>query len=132
MSAARSQRFDCRRKVERPLVRLESSFGSRFRQIGAGTCTAAKTAERSSALFCSGKGGTGSLRYHSGLMFSHRGKDMDGKAIGLREIDGLEFDLGIHEVRNERNVPGQPFSKPPPPLPQGGIIGLFPEPGGPR
>jgi Protein of unknown function (DUF2628) len=31
-----------------------------------------------------------------------------------------------------RHVPGQPFSKPPPPLPQGGIIGLFPEPGGPR
>lgn len=31
-----------------------------------------------------------------------------------------------------RNIPGQPFSKPPPPLPQGGIIGLFPEPGGQR
>jgi hypothetical protein len=31
-----------------------------------------------------------------------------------------------------RNIPGQPFSKPPPPLPQGGIIGLFPEPGGSR
>jgi hypothetical protein len=31
-----------------------------------------------------------------------------------------------------RNLPGQPFSKPPPPLPQGGIIGLFPEPGAPR
>ncbi len=31
-----------------------------------------------------------------------------------------------------RSVPGQPFSKPPPPLPQGGIIGLFPEPGGSR
>ena len=30
-----------------------------------------------------------------------------------------------------RNVPGQPFSKPPP-LPKGGIIGLFPEPGGSR
>lgn len=30
-----------------------------------------------------------------------------------------------------RNVPGQPFSKAPP-LPQGGIIGLFPEPGGSR
>jgi hypothetical protein len=30
-----------------------------------------------------------------------------------------------------RYVPGQPFSKPPP-LPQGGIIGLFPEPGGSR
>jgi len=28
-----------------------------------------------------------------------------------------------------RSIPGQPFSKPPP-LPQGGIIGLFPEPGG--
>jgi Protein of unknown function (DUF2628) len=30
-----------------------------------------------------------------------------------------------------RDIPGQPFSKPPP-LPQGGIIGLFPEPGSPR
>jgi Protein of unknown function (DUF2628) len=30
-----------------------------------------------------------------------------------------------------RTVPGQPFSKPPP-IPQGGIIGLFPEPGGSR
>ena len=30
-----------------------------------------------------------------------------------------------------RNVPGQPFSKPPP-LPHGAIIGLFPEPGGSR
>jgi len=29
-----------------------------------------------------------------------------------------------------RNIPGQPFSRPP--LPQGGIIGLFPEPGGSR
>jgi Protein of unknown function (DUF2628) len=31
-----------------------------------------------------------------------------------------------------RNIPGQPFSRPPPPLPQGGIIGLFPEPGAQR
>src|SRR5215470_2902159 len=30
-----------------------------------------------------------------------------------------------------RNIPGQPFSKAPP-IPQGGIIGLFPEPGGSR
>jgi hypothetical protein len=30
-----------------------------------------------------------------------------------------------------RDVPGQPFSTPPP-LPSGGIIGLFPEPGGSR
>ncbi len=30
-----------------------------------------------------------------------------------------------------RNVPGQPFSRPPP-LPQSEIIGLFPEPGGSR
>ena len=30
-----------------------------------------------------------------------------------------------------RNVSGQPFSKPPP-IPQGGIIGLFPEPGASR
>jgi hypothetical protein len=30
-----------------------------------------------------------------------------------------------------RDVPGQPFSRPPS-LPQGGIIGLFPEPGGQR
>jgi hypothetical protein len=31
-----------------------------------------------------------------------------------------------------RNIPGQPFSKPPPPCGNGGIIGLFPEPGGSR
>jgi uncharacterized protein DUF2628 len=31
-----------------------------------------------------------------------------------------------------RNIPGQSFSRPAPPLPQGGIIGLFPEPGAPR
>src|ERR1700730_11974820 len=31
-----------------------------------------------------------------------------------------------------RDIPGQPFSKTPPPLPQGGIIGLFPEPGASR
>jgi hypothetical protein len=30
-----------------------------------------------------------------------------------------------------RDIPGQPFSKPPP-LPQNEIIGLFPEPGAPR
>ena len=30
-----------------------------------------------------------------------------------------------------RDIPGQPFSKPPP-SPQSEIIGLFPEPGGPR
>ena len=30
-----------------------------------------------------------------------------------------------------RHNPGQPFSKPPP-IPEGGIIGLFPEPGGSR
>ncbi|MBC9882425.1 DUF2628 domain-containing protein [Bradyrhizobium sp. INPA01-394B] len=30
-----------------------------------------------------------------------------------------------------RNTPGQPFSNPPP-IPAGGIIGLFPEPGGSR
>jgi len=30
-----------------------------------------------------------------------------------------------------RDIPGQPFSDPPP-MPQGGIIGLFPEPGGSR
>ena len=31
-----------------------------------------------------------------------------------------------------RDIPGQPFSKPPPPLPGNSIIGLFPEPGASR
>ena len=31
-----------------------------------------------------------------------------------------------------RDIPGQPFSKPPPPLPGSSIIGLFPEPGASR
>ena len=43
--------------------------------------------------------------------------------------DPLSVDRGAPPPT--RNVPGQPFSKPPP-LPQGGIIGLFPEPGGTR
>ena len=33
---------------------------------------------------------------------------MNGEAIGLREIDGLEFDSGVHEVRNEGDIPGEP------------------------
>ncbi|HMH96498.1 MAG TPA: DUF2628 domain-containing protein [Bradyrhizobium sp.] len=31
-----------------------------------------------------------------------------------------------------RDIPGQAFSRPPPPMPQSSIIGLFPEPGGSR
>ena len=30
-----------------------------------------------------------------------------------------------------RDIPGQAFSRPPPPMPQSSIIGLFPEPGAP-
>jgi len=41
--------------------------------------------------------------------------------------DHLSVDRG--EPPPTRNIPGQRFSDPPP-LPQGGIIGLFPEPGG--
>lgn len=47
---------------------------------------------------------------------------------------GVAYDAGAVDRGGPpptRNVPGQPFSKPPP-LPQGGIIGLFPEPGGSR
>jgi hypothetical protein len=40
--------------------------------------------------------------------------------------DQLAIDRGAPPPT--RNIPGQSFSKPPP-LPQGGIIGLFPEPG---
>ena len=44
-------------------------------------------------------------------------------------FDPLAVDRGAPPPT--RDVPGQPFSKPPP-MPQGGIIGLFPEPGGQR
>src|SRR5204863_3907094 len=108
MSAARSQRFDGRSKVECPLVGLGDSCGSRFRQIGAGTCTAAKTTERLSPGLGGSKGRSSAFGDHPGLMFCNRGKDMNGEAVRLRKIDGLEFDPGIHEVRNEGNVPGQP------------------------
>ena len=43
--------------------------------------------------------------------------------------DPLAIDRGAPPPT--RHVPGQPFSKPPP-MPQGAIIGLFPEPGGSR
>ena len=65
----------------------------------------------------------------------------DGEAAERRFFDrwatgqnGLNYDPLTVERGGPpptRNIPGQPFSKPPP-LPQGGIIGLFPEPGGPR
>lgn len=49
---------------------------------------------------------------------------------GRRSNDQRSVDRGAPPPT--RNIPGQSFSKPPPPLPQGGIIGLFPEPGGQR
>jgi hypothetical protein len=48
---------------------------------------------------------------------------------GAASYDPLTVDRGAPPPT--RNIPGQRFSEPPP-LPQGGIIGLFPEPGGPR
>src|SRR5207302_543081 len=68
-----------------------------------------KTTEGLSPSLGSGKGSTGPLRNHPGFVFSHRCKDMNGKAVRLREIDGLEFDPGVHEVRNEGDVTGQPI-----------------------
>ena len=55
----------------------------------------------------------------------------DRWTAGKRSVgfDPLSVDRGAPPPT--RDVPGQPFSKPPP-LPQGGIIGLFPEPGGQR
>jgi hypothetical protein len=43
--------------------------------------------------------------------------------------DQLAIDRGAPPPT--RDIPGQPFSKPPP-LPHGDIIGLFPDPGAPR
>ena len=43
--------------------------------------------------------------------------------------DRLAIDRGAPPPT--RDIPGQPFSKPPP-LPHGDIIGLFPDPGAPR
>ena len=40
-------------------------------------------------------------------MFCNRGKDMNGEAIGLREIDRLEFDAGVHEVGYKGDVAGK-------------------------
>jgi hypothetical protein len=50
------------------------------------------------------------------------------KARGLAN-DQLAVDRGAPPPT--RDIPGQPFSKPPP-LPRSDIIGLFPEPGTPR
>jgi hypothetical protein len=33
---------------------------------------------------------------------------MDGKPIGLRKIDGLEFDARLHEVGDESHISGEP------------------------
>ena len=61
-----------------------------------------------------------------------------GRAPLLRSLDRQAARAGNDQSAVDRggppptrHVPGQPFSRPPP-LPQGGIIGLFPEPGASR
>jgi hypothetical protein len=55
----------------------------------------------------------------------------DGWAAKQRGLTNDQWAVDRGAPPPTRNIPGQPFSKPPP-LPQGGIIGLFPEPGGSR
>jgi hypothetical protein len=57
--------------------------------------------------------------------FFDRGTEVQGGVT----YDPLSVDRGGPPPT--RDIPGQRFSEPPP-LPQGGIIGLFPEPGGQR
>jgi hypothetical protein len=52
--------------------------------------------------------GLGALGYHAGFVFGDRRQDVDGEAVGLREVDGFEIDAGFHQVRHERNVARQP------------------------
>ena len=49
----------------------------------------------------------------------------------VNALNGISYSVDRGGPPPTRNVPGQPFSKAPP-IPQGGIIGLFPEPGGSR
>ena len=56
----------------------------------------------------------------------------DRWSVKQRGITNDQFAVERGGPPPTRHVPGQSFSKPPPPLPQGGIIGLFPEPGDPR
>jgi Protein of unknown function (DUF2628) len=58
----------------------------------------------------------------------HRFFDRWAKSQGGVSYDPLTVDRGGPPPT--RNIPSQRFSEPPP-LPAGGIIGLFPEPGGP-
>jgi hypothetical protein len=98
---------NCGCQVDCSSAGLGNSYCSCFGKIGAGTRPAAKTTERLSPDFGSGKGSTGPLRNHSGFVLSDRSKDMDREPVRLWEIDRLEFDPGVHEVGYKRNVSGQ-------------------------
>jgi hypothetical protein len=42
-------------------------------------------------------------------MLCDRRKDVDGKPISLRKIDGQEVHAGFHEVRHEGDVSSEPI-----------------------
>ena len=96
---------------ERRLPSLRNvDYRSGLFQVCAGTCTAAKTTERLSPGFGSGKRGSGPLGNHAGLMFGDGGKDVDGKTIGLREMKSNASNSTMASVGLEANVRCTPFS----------------------
>src|SRR5215469_14964146 len=40
-------------------------------------------------------------------MFGHCGQNMHGQAVGLREINGGEFDASFHQVADKSDIAGQ-------------------------
>ncbi len=41
-------------------------------------------------------------------MLGDRSENMNGKTVGRREIDGLEFYTGFHQIGDEGNISGEP------------------------
>jgi hypothetical protein len=48
------------------------------------------------------------LRDHLGFVLGHGRHDVDGEPVGLRKIDRLELDAGLHQVRDKGHIAGQP------------------------
>ena len=40
-------------------------------------------------------------------MLRYRSKDVHGKPVSLREVNGGKFNIGFHQARDEMNVPCQ-------------------------
>jgi hypothetical protein len=89
--------------------RAPHGFRSRLVGLRRELCTGTIATEFHASTFCSGECGRRAIGYCLGLVLRGGRENVGGKAISLREINGLKLDAGFHQGRYERDVAGEPI-----------------------